>query len=100
VIAVNCSHPAATCFCSSTGDGPRATDGFHLALDERDDGFLVQCGSDRGQAILANLALAAATADQIDGAQRQTEQAEKQMTRRLPGRNLRGVCQSGPPTLG
>jgi sulfhydrogenase subunit beta (sulfur reductase) len=89
LIVVNCSHPAATCFCVSTGDGPRATDGFDLALDERDDGFLVQCGSDRGQVILAGLALAAATAAQIAEAQRQTDQAEQQMTRRLPGRNLR-----------
>ncbi|EQD69889.1 hypothetical protein B1B_05287, partial [mine drainage metagenome] len=25
VVAVHCSHPARTCFCVSTGDGPNAT---------------------------------------------------------------------------
>ncbi|MEJ2452449.1 MAG: sulfite reductase subunit A, partial [Gammaproteobacteria bacterium] len=36
IIAVNCSHPAATCFCASTGDGPGATYGYDLALSELD----------------------------------------------------------------
>ncbi|WP_020653153.1 sulfite reductase subunit A [Massilia niastensis] len=89
LVAVNCSHPAATCFCASTGDGPRAVQGFDIVLDERDDGFLAQSGSDRGRDMLAGLALCAAMPDQVAEAQRQTERAEQAMTRRLPGRNLR-----------
>ena len=49
LVAVHCTHPADTCFCASTGDGPRATHSFDLALSELDDGFLVQAGSDAGQ---------------------------------------------------
>jgi sulfhydrogenase subunit beta (sulfur reductase) len=89
LVSVNCSHPAATCFCASTGDGPRAVRGFDIGLDEREDGFLVQSGSERGRAMLDGLALSAARPDQIAEAQRQTTQAEQAMTRRLPGRNLR-----------
>lgn len=89
LVAVNCSHPTATCFCTSTGDGPRATQGFDIVLDERDDGFVLECASDRAQAIVAGLALASATSAQIAEAHRQSEQAEQKMTRRLPGRNLR-----------
>jgi ferredoxin len=89
LVAVNCSHPAATCFCVSTGDGPRAAQGFDIALDERDDGFVAECGSESGRAMLAGLGLAAATAEQIAEARQQTTQAEQTMTRRLPGRNLR-----------
>jgi ferredoxin len=89
LVAVNCSHPAATCFCVSTGDGPRATQGFDIALDERDDGFVVQPASERGRTILAGLGLATATAAQVADAQQQTAQAAQAMTRRLPGRNLR-----------
>lgn len=89
LVAVNCSHPASTCFCASTGDGPRATRGFDIALDERDDGFLVECGSERARAIVAGMALTAATDAQINEAKQQTEQAVQTMTRKLPGRNLR-----------
>jgi sulfhydrogenase subunit beta (sulfur reductase) len=89
IVAVNCSHPAATCFCVSTGDGPRATHGFDIALSELDDGFVAEAGSDRGRALLNNLALANAMPQQIDDAQRQSEHAAAVQTRTLPGRNLR-----------
>jgi sulfhydrogenase subunit beta (sulfur reductase) len=89
LVAVNCTHPAATCFCASTGDGPRASRGFDLALDELDDGFVAECASERARALLAPLDLAAATPAQIAEAQRQSEGATRAQTRRLPGRNLR-----------
>ena len=37
----------------STGAGPRAEQGFDIALNELDDGYLVRAGSDRGRAIVA-----------------------------------------------
>ncbi|WP_247869581.1 4Fe-4S dicluster domain-containing protein [Herbaspirillum sp. ST 5-3] len=89
LVAVNCTHPASTCFCASTGDGPRAQRGFDLALDERDDGFLAECGSDRACAIVEKMGLAPATPEQIDEAIQATEQAAQRMTRSLPSRNLR-----------
>jgi ferredoxin len=89
LVAVNCSHPAATCFCASTGDGPRAHQGFDIALDERDDGFVAQGAGERGEAVLGALGLAPATLDQVAEAERQSERAAQAMTRRLPGTNLR-----------
>ena len=89
LIAVNCSRSVATCFCTSTGDGPRATYGFDIALDELDDGFVVQCGSEQGQAMTGKLGLAAAAPEHIAEALRQTEQVKQTMVRRLPGRHLR-----------
>lgn len=89
LVAVNCSHPAATCFCASTGDGPSARAGFDLALDELDDGFVARCGSERARALLAGLDLVAASPAQLDAARRQTERATQAQTRRLPGPNLR-----------
>ncbi len=56
IVAVNCGEPASTCFCASMSTGPEATQGFDLALTEViQDGsheFIVQVGSDRGEAIL------------------------------------------------
>lgn len=89
LVAVNCTHPAATCFCASTGDGPRAEAGFDLALTELDDGFVVQTGSSIGERMLAELDLPAATAGQIEAADQAVRQAAASQTRTLPGRNLR-----------
>lgn len=59
VIAVNCSHPAGTCFCTSMGTGPEAKSGFDLVLteviDERAHFFAVESGSDRGNQFLARI---------------------------------------------
>jgi sulfhydrogenase subunit beta (sulfur reductase) len=91
IVAVNCSHPAATCFCASTGDGPKATRGFDIALSELDDGFVAEAGSDRGAAILTDLGLAAAEPQRIEEARCQSERAAALQTRSLPGRNLRAT---------
>jgi hypothetical protein len=34
IISVHCTEPGEVCFCASTGSGPRATEGFDLALTE------------------------------------------------------------------
>lgn len=88
LIAVNCSHPAATCFCASTGDGPFAEEGFDLLLDELEDGFVVRAGSDSGQAILGQLGLTEADETQLFTAAEQNSGAVLQQ-RTLPPGNLR-----------
>lgn len=52
VIAVNCLEPGDLCFCASMDTGPRATGGYDLCLTEMSGRFLVEVGSERGQAIL------------------------------------------------
>ena len=89
IVAVNCSHPAATCFCASTGDGPSATHSYDIVLGELDDGFVAAAGSAKGGAILDGIALAPATAKQQRAAKKQSERAAQAQTRTLPGRNLR-----------
>ena len=89
VVAVECSHPAATCFCASTGDGPHVRQGSDITLVELDEGFLAWHGSERGQEILAGLGLSAAGTEQIDTARAQTDDAAAAQTRALPSRDLR-----------
>ena len=59
IVAVNCGQAGGTCFCVSMGTGPKATEGFDLALTEvLDDGghcFLVEVGSERGAEVLAEV---------------------------------------------
>ena len=51
IVAVQCSDPADTCFCTSMGTGPRAVGGFDLALTELLDGqghrFVVEVATER-----------------------------------------------------
>ncbi|MDH5572745.1 MAG: sulfite reductase subunit A, partial [Gammaproteobacteria bacterium] len=57
VVAINCTHPAKTCFCVSTGDGPSANYGYDLLLTELDDGFVVHVHTDKGIKIKDKLGL-------------------------------------------
>lgn len=83
LVAVNCSHPAATCFCASTGDGPEVVSGYDILLDELDEGFLVRSGSSRGAVIVGELPLVPAGEEQ-QGAAYQQIQACRAQQRALP----------------
>lgn len=89
LIAVHCTHPAATCFCSSTGDGPRATAGFDLALAELDEGFIVEAGSAAGETVAARLPLGPVAEAQRHRAVGELLEAAGRQRRALPSRNLR-----------
>jgi len=91
IVAVHCSHPAPTCFCASTGDGPRATSGFDIALAELDGGFIAEAGAPRGEQILAALGLAPASAGQLAQGEAQLHHAAAVQHRALPGRNLQAA---------
>jgi sulfhydrogenase subunit beta (sulfur reductase) len=84
LIAVDCSHPADTCFCHSTGDGPSVNVGFDMALTELDEGFLVRVRSVNGRALLAGLPLKEVTKEQRTLAKRQHQTAIEAQKRRLP----------------
>ena len=59
VIAVHCTEPAGTCFCTSMGTGPRARCCFDLALTELVGAgaheFAVEVGTDLGAELLAEV---------------------------------------------
>jgi len=93
LIAVNCTQAAATCFCTSMNTGPRCEQGFDLALTELDEGFTVECGSDRGKDILGRLTAdgvpTVADMDQLQAAESARAQAVTQITRRMDTDGLR-----------
>jgi sulfhydrogenase subunit beta (sulfur reductase) len=89
IVAVHCTHPAATCFCASTGDGPRAHDVYDLALSELDEGYIVEALGERGRAIAAQLPLEVTTPVQHTRARAGIDAAAACQTRRLPGGSLR-----------
>lgn len=84
LIAVNCSHPASTCFCASTGDGPNATHTFDLALTELNEGFTVQVGTRKAGELVTRLQLPRATDEQCYAAGHQHSEAARAQGRKMP----------------
>jgi Fe-S-cluster-containing hydrogenase component 2 len=73
IVAVHCVEPAATCFCSSMGSGPRALEGFDLALTEILEGehrFLVETASAAGREVLAEIGPRPAAEEDLQAAGR------------------------------
>jgi ferredoxin len=95
VIAVNCGQAGGTCFCVSMGTGPRARDGFDLALTEvLEDGrhyFTLETGSAAGAELVAELAADVADPAQAQAPERAGERAAAQMGRAMDVTDLRGL---------
>jgi sulfhydrogenase subunit beta (sulfur reductase) len=91
ILAVNCLHPNATCFCASMGTGPRHRGGFDLCLTEMDDLFLVEAGSELGLSLLLRRSYELPSAFIQTAASQALEQATGQMGRSLDTRDLPGL---------
>jgi sulfhydrogenase subunit beta (sulfur reductase) len=85
VVAVNCSQAGGTCFCVSMKSGPKATEGFDLALteliDEDSHLFLVEVGTEAGAEVISKLPRHIAGKAEIDAAEKIAFQTVSQMGR-------------------
>jgi len=91
VIAVNCTYSSENCFCVSAGTGPEVSNPFDILMTEVDAGFVVKTGSERGDAILAQLKLPKANTTQSDDAIKNVAQAGAMQTKRIPLDNKRAL---------
>ena len=87
IIAVNCSQAGGTCFCASMNTGPKATEGFDLALTEivENEGhyFVVEAGTEAGLAVLDQVPHSPADAAQQSAAASAVASATSQMGRQM-----------------
>jgi sulfhydrogenase subunit beta (sulfur reductase) len=83
IIAVACTHPSSTCFCTSMGTGPRSTGGFDLSFIEMDDVFLVEVGSEAGAHALQPLEWERAIAYRLQLAEAEFLNAERSIQRHI-----------------
>lgn len=93
VVAVNCTEPGGLCFCASMGTGPSAGPGYDLALTERVDvdgiRYVVDVGSEEGEAVLAAIGHRDAEQPEIDSARSDVAEAAHRMGRQMPSTDLR-----------
>jgi formate hydrogenlyase subunit 6/NADH:ubiquinone oxidoreductase subunit I len=92
VVAVDCTEPAATCFCTSMGTGPGAHAGFDLAMTEIVDAdrhrFLTRAGSPAGAEVLSAIATEPAGDEIVAAASAAVARAAAAMTRHMPDEPL------------
>jgi ferredoxin len=95
IIAVQCSQAGGTCFCGSLGTGPRAVQGFDLALTELIAGdrheFVIEVGSEAGAGILARVPHRPASEVDWSAAQQASARAARQMQRHLDPGGLKAL---------
>jgi sulfhydrogenase subunit beta (sulfur reductase) len=88
IVAVNCTEPGETCFCTSMGTGPDAGPGYDLALTEMTgEGthrFLVDVGSPAGADMLAGVPTRPADEASADHAKTAVAEAAGKMGRSMP----------------
>jgi ferredoxin len=96
VVAAACARPGRTCFCHSMGTGPSPSGGYDLAISEvpiaeptagveggAELEYLVEIGSDRGRALVSEMAASVAEPALVDAAATQHERAAASMVREL-----------------
>lgn len=87
IVAVNCTQAAPTCFCTSMQTGPKAQQGYDLSLTEILQGgqhyFLIDAGSEQGEAWIARLELNPCEAVDVEHADRAIQHAINQMAEGL-----------------
>jgi sulfhydrogenase subunit beta (sulfur reductase) len=87
IVAVNCSVAGGTCFCDSMGSGPRATDGYDLAMTEivrgKEHYFIIETGSPRGAEVLKGIQVRTAAKAEEEEIVRLMEKVRGEMGRTL-----------------
>jgi len=87
VVSVQCARAGGTCFCASTGSGPRGRAGFDLALTEvvedKAHWFRIEIGTRRGADVLVAIPHRPATGQEVAEAERLLADVPRQMGRTL-----------------
>lgn len=83
IVAVNCTRAAGTCFCTSWDTGPKAKEGYDLALTELMKGFVLRVGSEKGRLIAEKLPTTGVSGEELELEELKLREAAQQMGRRL-----------------
>ncbi len=88
ILAVNCTHPVETCFCTSMGTGPRTKEMFDLSLTELDDVFVLTIGSQIARRMMTGIPFEDASGYILTNVEHRLNHAEQQMRRKLDTSDL------------
>lgn len=95
IIAVNCTRPGGTCFCTSMNTGPEAKSGFDIVLTEvLQNGqhfFTARAGTKKGVRVLGRIPHREASDEEQKLTRRILLDASKQMGRTINTANLKAI---------
>lgn len=95
IVAVNCGEAGGTCFCASMQTGPKATQGYDLAMTEiLEDGrhyFVVETGSRAGAEVLAQLPHRPADESELKSAEAVVQNTTAHMGRAIDVTDIKGL---------
>jgi sulfhydrogenase subunit beta (sulfur reductase) len=95
IVAVNCAQAGGTCFCTSMNSGPKAAEGFDLALTEIVDParhrFVVEVATEQGTEIVKSLKQEPASPEDIELARTILHTAAQQMGKSLDTTNVKNI---------
>jgi sulfhydrogenase subunit beta (sulfur reductase) len=80
IVTLLCDQPESTCFCTSVGGSPTATEGADLALTPVSGGYVAEAITEKGKAMLQDEAFTLAKDKQVKEAQRVRDAVKKQDT--------------------
>jgi sulfhydrogenase subunit beta (sulfur reductase) len=83
IIALNCIEPGENCFCASLGTGPSIEMGFDLLLTDIGNAYLVEVGTQMGEAMAEKLELHDASKKQLDEKERQLKEASEKFVKSI-----------------
>jgi len=99
-IAVQCSTPAATCFCASMNTGPDVRTGYDMALTEvLTEGrhyFVVDTGTVEGESVLSAIPSRPAQPGEIEAAHQVVDHTRQHMGRTLEVSGIRELLYENP----
>ena len=95
IIVANCTRTSDTCFCASLDTGPRAKDGYDLALTEIIDSkghrFLVTSDSTKGEEIISKLGLEEASEEDVQLVRSIYDEVRSKQTRKVYVENVKEI---------
>jgi len=87
IIAVNCTEPKGTCFCTSMNTGPRVKNKYDLALTEiiedKKHIITIESGSENGEKIMEKLSAKEADKNTADAVDKMMKSASRKMGRKM-----------------
>ena len=100
VIAVDCTHPAATCFCASMGTGPACEDGADLVLTELagpggTPSYLARALTERGAHLLGGLGAPSASPAELASGRAAVDHAAAVQVRHVDRDGIPAVLRDG-----
>jgi len=90
VVSLGCSHPLATCFCTTTGGGPFSTEGSDLIMAEHGDEYIVFAVTENGATFLSRHGLSKAAESAVQAVLSAAETSVAEMQPRVDLSILKG----------